>query len=509
MKRILFVLICKFFVSAGFGQNRTADEYRLKLDAYRAMHPPAMVFFHLDKFIYQPGDSVHYKAYQIESEDWKPRPNAQFFDVRIVESSTGRTIQNEKIIVDAGVGLGSFKLSPATIPGSYKFIADSHLMNFDAPDIDFVCDFIVSSGQNSNEKTDSALYVECFIEGGKIVQGLLSHIVVKASKDGIGKLVNSKGDSLASVPVTYGFSSFKYRPRSEDNLFVQFGNQRVPLPTTSQYGTTLSIDNQENDANLALIFAAKLPTGVKEKRMLLMSEHDGKTGLYFDIVAQNGKTIQIFPKAALRHGINRFMIIDSAMNIVNERLYYYHNPSLLYLNSEKTVRVDGNTEEITLKITAEDKDGQPIDADLSISVTDSTCAAIPERRQNIVQSFSIQQNLEKAIEGIANLFRDNRVDDSRMLDLCMLSSIYGRYKWPEVSKYEYKPLEPFRIPYADERRAPKEKGFSQGNGLFYWNPALILQKGKGQVTFRVPKGLKLHYTIVGFDKKGLIGQLEF
>ena len=508
MKYFLLLLLFSLSNYYSFGQNKIADEYRVKLDAYRAMHPPAMVYFHLDKIVYEPGDTIHYKAYQIESEDWKPRQNAQFFDVRIVEKSTEKLVQQEKVIVDNGVGIGAFKLSKDISPGSYRFIADSHLMNFDAADIDFVSNFTISGKVNLTD-TDPELSAECFVEGGQIVQGLLCRIVVKCNKDGIGKIVNINGDSLASVPVNNGFSSIKFRPRTTEKLFVQFGDKKFPLPEIRKFGTVVSIDNQENDANLAIIFSGKLAPGVSEQRMLLLAEHDGRTGLYFDIIAQNGKTIQMFPKAALKHGINRFLVIDSAMNIQNERLYYYHNPSMMYFKSEKTVRSEGNEDVITVDINAEDKDGKAVDANLSIAVTDSIHCVGHVNGQNIVESFSIQQNISRPIDGLGDAFKNNRISDSRMLDLYMLSSTYGRYKWQDVRIYEYKPLEPFRVPYADERRAPKLSGYQPGNGLYYWNPSVDVKNGKASITLKAPKGTKLHYTVVGFDKKGFIGQTEF
>lgn len=490
------------------GQNRIADEYRIKMDAFRAMHPPAMVFFHLDKSVYEPGDTIHYKAYQIESEEWKPRPNAQFFDVKIIETSKNMEIQHEKIIVDNGTGLGAFKLNDDIKPGNYKFSADSHLMNFDAPDIDFICYFKVNRLKPEVEN-EHKIIAECFVEGGQMVQGILSRIIVKANEDIIGMLVNAKGDSLAAVPITYGFSSIKYRPKTTEKLFVKLGKQLFPLPEVKQYGTVMTIDNQQNDANLAIIFSAKLPPGIGEKRMLLMTDHDGKTGLYFDIVAQNGKTIQMFPKAALRHGINRFLIIDSSLNILNERLLYHHNPALFYLKANVKKISENNTDVIDLEITAEDKDGKPVDADLSISITDSIHHEFSQLNANIVESFSIQQYLAIPLSNIGILFDKNRISDQGRLDMQILSSSYGRYKWADVRKYEYKPLEPFRIPYADERKETKKKDFRQGNGLYYWNPSVNLENGKGHATFKVPKGVTLHYNIVGFDKKGLLGQLEF
>ncbi|MFZ4543642.1 MAG: MG2 domain-containing protein [Saprospiraceae bacterium] len=508
MRNIFF---CITFLLVGLpivkGQNTVADNYRIKLEAFRAMHPPAMIYFHFDKPAYSPGDTIHYKVYQVETEDWKPRPTPQFIDIEIIRLSDAETIQKERTIVDNGVGMGAFQLSKEMMPGIYRLKADSHLMNFNAKDIDFQYDFKIIG--NLPDSGHSDIHAECYIEGGNWVAGVLSHVVVTANSDLMGKLVNEKGDSLAAVQITNGFASFKFRPKTIEKLFVELNNKRFPLPEVKKHGTVITIDNQPNDANIAIILSSKLAPGLSEKRLTLMCDHDGKTGLYFDIVAQNGKVIQLFPKSAFRHGINRILLIDSAMNILNERLIYHHSPRLMYLKVNKSTTAKGDDDEIILELSAENKEGLPVEADLSISVVDSVVQTNALDYDNIVQTFSLQQNLLNRIPKVEKMFESNKLIDTRLMDLHMISSKYGRFQWSDVKNYEYQPLEPFRLPYADERKAIKEKGFAASNGLIYWNPSVLLKNGMAKAIFKAPKGAKLHYKITGFDKKGLIGNLEF
>ncbi len=491
-----------------FAQSKSAEEYRSKLETFRAMHPPAMLYFHFDKSFYSAGDSLRFKVYQVENEDWKPRATPQFIDFQFIALEDNKIILTEKTVLDNGVAIGAIALPKDLKTGVFRFKADSYLMNFDAQHLDFQQDIKILGNETFVKKT-VPFQASCFAEGGNLVQGILSKITVSANEDGTGKLVNEKGDSLAFFNVVNGFTSFKYRPKSTDKLFVKIKNQTLPLPEVKPYGITMSIDNIGSDADLTIIVAAKFPEAQQEQRVTIMTENNGKTGQYFDLIAVNGKTIQVFPKAALKHGIMRFSMLDANTNILAERLLYHHSPNLFYLNCQKNVKDLGKELEITLNIDASDLAGKPVDANLSISISDSLNYAENVDFQDIVTAFTLQQNFEKPISNIEKYFKNNRLTDAKEMDNLMLSQKYARYDWQEVKAYQYKALDTYRVPYADERKAAKPRHFEPKNGLLYWNPEIILVNGKAIISFKVPKNTHLHYDIQGFDSNGALGNLKF
>lgn len=500
------ILHCLIRLSA---QNNVADNYRIKLDAFKAMHPPAMVYFHFDKPSYFAGDSVYYKAYQIEDESWIPRHTPQFITCEILDKVNRKVVLTHEALIDNGIAIGAFKLPDDMTTGDYVFKADSYLMNFDAPNIDFLYSFYVK-GKDTKITTQAKSQIhQNFVEGNNIVQGVLCRVVVKSDKDGFGKLVNEKGDSLASFIVNNGYGTLKFRPKNTDNLFTILHNEKIALPKVQQYGTVMTVDNIGSEFDLTVVLSAKLPEGVSEQKLTLMTDCNGKTGQYFDIFATNGKTIQVIPKATLRHGINRFLILDEKSNILNERLVYYHNPKLLFVSCEKVVQqINKQEDEVTLKFDVIDAAGNPVDAELSLSVVDSAFEVITER-QDMVQSFTVNQQFAYPITDISVFFKNHKLINAKQFDLWVMTQQYGRYHWEDVKKYEYKPLDAYRIPYADERKAPKLSGFTAKNGLEFWQPSLKLLNGKGTVTFKTSHKKALHYKIVGFDRKGNITHIEF
>jgi hypothetical protein len=381
-------------------------------------------------------------------------------------------------------------------------------MNFDAQNIDFQYDFKVLGKEPIVAKIPN-FEAACFVEGGNLVQGILSKITIKANENVSGKIINEKGDSLASFSVNNGFAQLKYRPKSTDKLFVKIREKSLALPEVKPFGITMSLDNVGSDADLTIIVTGKFPEAQQEQRITVMTESNGKTAQYFDLIAVNGKTIQVFPKVALKHGIMRFSLLDANTNILAERLIYHHSPNIFYLNCNKTIKEIGNENEITLSIDASNLEGKMVDANLSIAVTDSLNFVENIDFQDITSTFTLQQNFEKPAPNIEKYFTNHRLKDAKMMDMLMLTQKYARYDWQEVKNYQYKPLDAFRVPFADERKAEKSRGFEAKNGLFYWNPELILKDGKGTVTFKVPKTAKLHYSIQGFDKNGKVGTLSF
>lgn len=507
MRFCTLLIISVLYFQLCFAQSKGADIYREKLDAFRAMHPPAMLYFHLDKTSYAAGDSLHYKAYQIEQEDWKPRSTPQFIDIEIIALDSQKVVLKEKAVLDGGVAIGAFQIPASLKEGIYRFKADSYLLNFDAKNIDYQYDFMIGDASKlilSNPK----LNLEARVEGETLIKGILSKIVVKANFDGVGKLINEKGDSLAFFNVNKGFGLLKYRPRTEDKLFIKFKEKTIPLPEVKPFGVTMSIDNVGTNADLNIVVTGKFPEGESERRVTVMVENNGKATFWFDVIATNGKTIQVFPKTALRHGVMRFSLLDEKGEVIAERLLYNHAPNLMFLNCIKQEKNIGSEKEITLNIEATTIENKPIDANLSIAVIDSVEFLKAIEKQDIITDFSIQQQFENTIEGLNLYFESNRLKDAQAMDLLMLSQRFGRYDWKEMKNYVYKPLEVYPIPFADDRREPKKRGFTPTNVLFYWNPELILQQGKGTVTFRVPKNKKYNIKIEGFDKNGLIGSFS-
>ncbi len=499
---IFFSFLVPFLAQA---QNKSADEYRIKLEAFRAMHPPAMVYFHFDKAAYLAGDTMRFKGYQVENEDWKPRNTPQFIDIEIINTADNQSITKQQVVLDNGVAIGNLFLAADLKAGIYRFKADSYLMNFDAPAIDFLHEFKIL-GTEPIHQPKAAFSAACFSEDGNLVQGILSKIIVKANEDVAGKIVNEKGDSLANFSVQGGFAMFKYRPKNTDKLYIVLKDKRLALPEVQKTGICMSIDNS---SDVTIVVAAKMPEGEYEKRLTVMTENNGKTAQYFDLIAVNGKTIQVFPKYAVKPGITRISLLDANTNILGQRLIYHHAPNLMSLSCDKKVKDLGKELEITLTIDALNPEGKPIDGNLSIAVTDSLNQMENIDNQDIITSFMLQQNLVTPIENLNSYFSNNRLNDAQKMDILMLSQKYARYDWNEVKNYQYKPLDAYRVPYADERLAAKPRSFVAKNGLYYWNPELLLQNGKGTVTFKIPKSAKVHYHICGFDKNGSVGVANF
>lgn len=504
MRSYLLLIFSLLYLQEIFSQSKGADIYKEKLDAFRAMHPPAMLYFHLDKTTYSAGDSLRYKAYQVEQEDWKPRSTPQFIDIELIALDSQKTVLKEKAVLDGGIAIGAFQIPAKLKAGRYRFKADSYLLNFDAKNIDYQYDFVIGDSKDVDAHKPN-LRIDARVEGETLIKGILTKIVVSANEDGTGKLVNGKGDSLAFFNINKGFGTLRYRPRSEDKLFIKFKNSSIPLPEVKPFGVTMSIDNIGTNADLNIIITGKLPEGETERRVTIMVENNGKATFWFDVIATNGKTIQVFPKTALRHGIMRFSLLDEKGDVLAQRLLYNHAPNLLFLNCKKQEKNIGNETEVTLTIEATNIENKPIDANLSISIVDSIENIKSIDNHTIVSDFSVQQQFENNIENLTNYFNEHRLKDAQAMDMLMLSLRLGRYDWNEMKTYVYKPLDVYSIPYADERKAAKKRGFTPTNVLFYWNPELILQQGKGLVTFKVPKGKKYSVRIEGFDKNGLIG----
>lgn len=497
---LIISILCPIWIFAQ--TNDIGEEYRVKSDIYKGMHPPAMVYFHFDKAAYHVGDSVHYKAYQIEDEKWMARHTPQFFNIEIVDLATQKVVQNEQALLDEGVAIGAFRLDKKLPAGTYRFKIDAHLMNFNAPNIDFTYDFKLL-GADRKDLPKPTLEVAFFPEGGNLVQGIMTKVAIRATEDVQGAIVNEKGDSLMPFFTYRGLGQIRLRPKSTDKLYGRVRGERFALPLVAATGVTLTLDNANPNADISIILNGKLAEGVPQEQVTVVNDWNGRATQFFDAQVNNGKNIILFPRRGLRHGVSRIQVLNPKGEILCERLLYNHAPPTLFLATKSTIKDTDDEQEITLSFDLTDSEGKIANANLSIAVTDSLNQIESIDNEDIITHFSLQQMLSKPIAS-NGIFSKNALIDAKNLDLLLLTEKLGRYKWSDIKAYQYKPLDPYRIPYRDERLKQKMRSFVPQNGLIYWNPEVIIIDGKGTLTFRAPKNTILKYNIQGMAREGLV-----
>jgi len=283
------------------------------------------------------------------------------------------------------------------------------------------------------------------------VQGIPNLVGFKAL-DSIGKgkqvegeILNSKGEVVASfksnqlgmgsVMLLNVDSTEKYMARISSRS--QAGLQRTyPLPTIASKGNVLSVNKTGDKIHL------KASSNYLESDSIFVrASCRGKA--YFDIKGRlkNGNLEFSLPADMFPEGIIGFTMMTAPTRPVAERLYFNQRPEgRIHISLSADKESYARRELTKLSIETKDKEGRPVDANLSVLVLNkSQLGQLQDTRQNILSYFLLSSDLKGQIEDPGFYFRN---EGSRYQDLnaLLLTQGWRKYKYTKpVGKILFQP----------------------------------------------------------------------
>ena len=166
------------------------------LSQYESKQLREKIYLQTDKSYYITGEICWFKSYVVEASSNKPFSLSKVAYVEILNRES-KPVSQGKILVQDGIGSGSFFI-PLSLPsGSYKIRAYTNWMKNFGPEFFFEKNIMIINTQK--RERDSLIGVtpsydiQFFPEGGTLVEGNPSVVAVKAV-DETGKGVNAEGD---------------------------------------------------------------------------------------------------------------------------------------------------------------------------------------------------------------------------------------------------------------------------------------------------------------------------
>lgn len=106
-----------------------------KLNRYSEKFPQEKVYLHIDKNIYQPGDSLWFKAYIVDYSTHKSSEKSNTLFTAIIDGD-GEIVLEKKSLISGGTIWGDFILPAILEEGYYKIISyTSWMKNYDVEDV--------------------------------------------------------------------------------------------------------------------------------------------------------------------------------------------------------------------------------------------------------------------------------------------------------------------------------------------------------------------------------------
>ena len=357
--RILLLLLFVFLVniiSAIPVDSNKQQEAKTKLALYvgnmenfNRYFPQEKVYLHFDNTGYFMGETMWFKAYVVRADT---RQQTDLSEVLYVEllNSIGDVIQTQKLHIKNGQADGCIKLKDLFTSGFYEVRAYTrYMLNWDAAyafsRIFPIFKAPTKEGDYSKKVIDKQEYrkrlpsnritentnehrvnVRFYPEGGNLVKGINSRIAFEIlDENGVGidttAVLNNGEDTVNNIRTFYeGRGVFAYTP-SDTTVSMAVMGKTVILPKATTEGVVMSVrqDEKKLSVNISRSYSNSQTFGLV---IVNGGNVDAFETLCFgDNVKQNAC---FFNRQDINEGVNQMVLIDSAGNVLSERLFFIY-----------------------------------------------------------------------------------------------------------------------------------------------------------------------------------------
>jgi hypothetical protein len=361
--------------------------------------------------------------------------------------------------------------------------------------------------------------VSFFPEGGQVPLGALSRISFKAlNSNGLGEditgiVVSEEGDTLRRFQSQYlGMGFFMQYAEAGKKYYAICKNRKdrekkFELPAATEDAISLHVTQKKDRFHISLIHS---PDFLLPDSLFLVAHCRGF--VFYSAAWDRRREFIPVSKALFPSGVIHLLLVDTQFRPISERLVFNLNENEL---PRVSVAADkpayGKREAVTLQLNVTGADGQPLNGDCSISVTDAS-DLLPDTCAGILSTLLLTSELNGHIESSANYFREENALASSRLDLLMMTQGWRRYDVPAVLRGE------IAQPETALELSPRITGTLKGGlmmnrpsadypvTVLSVNPEILGQtttNAQGRFTFNVPEFPdSTRFLVQGKTKKG-------
>lgn len=402
--------------------------------------PSEMIYLQTSKDIYETGEDLWFKAYQLDARDHTLSTGCKTLYLQAVGNESDSIVWQEKYSLVNGIADGHIYLDEKLPEGIYtleaytknSFYSDSSA--FSSIRKIQVVKNIGNIGKRQEIKSTDSLRFELFPEGGNLVSGVRSVLAFKAT-DGKGNPFDVSGELFENDSLVTDFKSrhdgmgqLSFTPSADKAYQIKLPNgERYPLPAIQTQGFGLHLLSQNKKF---LEFMVYQSCDLPEQNIYILGQMGGNPCCLVKALVRDSLRIKIpvketdFPV----QGIAEFTLFDDRENPVAERLVFIHSDKELNISTsfDKKVYVVKNKALLKLKIT--DENGNPVKAHLGISIFDKAYSdhSYPV---NIQTHCLLSSQIQGSIHNPYYYFNKKNTDRKEVLDLLLMTQGWRRYTW--------------------------------------------------------------------------------
>ena len=347
------------------------------------------VYMHTDREQFAPGEYVFFKAYVVNrktGQRWSPSKVLKL-ELRDVEN---KVVDKQYHALSDGVSEGAFEISNKLDEGRYHLLAYTRWMQNYGEDIYFNMPIHVGS-DGFPEAPDKAAWpddVSFFPEGGKLLAGISNRMVVYATTEKGSPIafdaVITDGTPEGEIPVKsygQGVGQVTFIPTADTSYLLRLQDGREwPLPEVQRTGYTLKINNL--DPRQVFVQSEMQGTNTPQ-RIYVQGWIDNKACFENELIYDEQGIAKLeVSKVGLPTGKVDFRLVDENGSVLAERPVWITAADQLDIQIEKVESRKGKSDGHTFKVTVKDRNGQPVQTDLSMSVLANVAERASSHFQN-------------------------------------------------------------------------------------------------------------------------------
>jgi hypothetical protein len=412
------------------------------MNVYAENYPQEKVYVQFDKSVYNPGETIWYKAYIFTGAD--PSQAGKNFYTELSDAG-GNIVQRKTAPVLESTASGSFDIPPDVKGSRLHFRAyTSWMLNFDTAFI-YEKEIIILNGSKDSSVSVKPLterYLQFFPEGGDMVAGLESVVAFKAS-DHFGLPINIKGvlkDASGKNLLEFntehdGLGKFILSPDKNDVFTAVWKDDlgiehKTDLPAVKPSGVVLKLLTGNKKVFFS-VARSSVDSMTYSHLTIIGHMHQHlvyKAKINLEESFMSGGTI---PVEQLPSGVLQVTIFINNDQPVAERVIFVNNhdyefsPQLI-VTAKSVVKRGRNEIEIAVPDT--------LHSNLSVSITDGDADGNKFNDDNIISRLLLTGDVKGYVHNPYYYFSNSSDSIAQHLDLVMLTHGWRRFKWDQLAK---------------------------------------------------------------------------
>jgi hypothetical protein len=412
------------------------------MNIYAENFPQEKVYVHFDKSVYNPGETIWFKAYIFTGAD--PSLAGKNFYAELSDAN-GNIVQRKTAPMLESTASGSFDIPLAIKSSRLHFRAyTTWMMNFDTAFI-YEKEIVVLNGikdSSAAAKTSAERYLQFFPESGDMVAGLESNVAFKAS-DHFGLPINVKGelkDATGKNILEFssehdGLGKFLITPDKSDIFTAVWkddlgAEHKTDLPLVKPSGVVLKLMTGTKKVFFSVVRSSVDSTSFSHLTIIgHMHQHlVYKAKINLEESFMSGGTI---PVGQLPSGVLQVTVFNNNDVPVAERVIFVNNHDYefspdLRVTAKSIVKRGRNEIEIAVPDT--------LKSNFSISITDADADGDKLNDDNIISRLLLTGDIKGYVHNPYYYFSDSSDSVAQYLDLVMLTHGWRRFKWDQLAR---------------------------------------------------------------------------